>query len=278
MLKPIRIFLILIITTLHAGYAQEWEMGGWIGASGYVGDLNPDNPAKFTDPAIGLNVRYGYSPYSALKFSMAYGTIRADDADSKHGHHRARNLSFKTPVTELALLYEFYFFNYSPGSGRYKFTPYVFTGIAAFIFEPTAEYQGSTVKLRVLGTEGQGTVLGAKSTYSNIALAIPFGLGIKYNFADNFNIGLELGYRNTFTDYLDDVSKTYVDRTVLATTNGQLASDLSDRSAEVMNGIYMGETNTMRGDPSRRDFYMFTGITFSYTITPIKCPDFKEMR
>jgi opacity protein-like surface antigen len=255
--------------------AQEWEFGTKAGMMGYIGDLNTENPLKFNRPAIAFDVRYGFTPFSGLKLSIMQGSISADDANSSIASQRLRNLNFKSSITEVALLYDYYFWPFTPGVGRYKFTPYAFVGIAGFLFEPQTEYNGNTVNLRDLGTEGQGTVLNTEEKYSNFALSIPFGLGIKYNFANNFNIGVELGYRNTLTDYLDDVSGNYADKTQLATLSSQLASDLSDRSAEVNNGTSVAETFTMRGDNTRRDFYMFTGVTLTYTLTPIKCPDFK---
>jgi opacity protein-like surface antigen len=248
--------------------AQEWEFGTKAGMMGYIGDLNTQNTFKFNRPAFGIDVRYGFTPFSGLKLSFLQGSVTADDANSTIASQKLRNLNFSSSVTEIALVYDYYFWPFTPGTGKYKVSPYVYFGIAGFLFEPTTEYNGNTVKLRELGTEGQGTVLNKDAKYSNFALAIPFGIGIKYNFADNFNIGLELGYRNTFTDYLDDVSGVYVDKTQLATLSSQLASDLSDRSAEVNNGTSVAETFTMRGDDTR-------SISLSYTLTPIKCPDFK---
>lgn len=252
--------------------AQEWEFGLNLGAMGYMGDLNPNNPLQFNRPAFSANVRYGVTPFHGFKLAYTKGAIAADDANSDIPAQKIRNLNFRSPIDELSLCYEHYFYPFFPGTPDLRFTAYVFIGLSAFRFEPQTTYQGSTVKLRELGTEGQGTSLNSDGKYSNTGMAIPFGIGFKYNVFNNFNIGLELSYRRTFTDYLDDVSKTYVDKAQLATFSGQLASDLSDRSAEVNNGVAVGENFTERGDPSRRDFFMFTGITVSYTLTPVKCP------
>lgn len=258
--------------------AQEWEFGTNIGAMGYMGELNRHNPLKFTNPAASINVRYAFTPFSGLKLSLTQGSVQGSDATSNQTFEKARNLSFKSNITELALNYEYYFLPFTPGSGKEKFTPYVFVGISGFLFDPTAEYNGTTYNLRELGTEGQGTSMNKDKKYSNMNAAIPFGIGAKYNFIDNFNIGVELGYRNTFTDYLDDISKNYVDNAVLANTNGQISAILSDRSGEINNGVNLGEAYTQRGDASRRDFYMFAGLTITYTLTPIKCPKITSYR
>lgn len=272
-LKKSLIYFLLFIPMV--GKSQEWEFGTKLGLMGYIGDLNTNNPLAFNRPAFGFNVRYGFTPFSGLNLSVLQGAVAASDADSDIPSNKLRNLDFRSNITEIGLTYEHYFWPFAPGTGKYRFTPYAFIGISGFLFEPKTDYLGRTVNLRELGTEGQGTPLNSAPKYSNLSYAIPFGIGIKYNVANNFNIGLELGYRNTFTDYLDDVSGTYVDKALLATYSGQLASDLSDRSGEINNGVNSGESFTMRGDDTRRDFYMFTGVTFSYTLTPIKCPDFK---
>lgn len=267
-----RFFILLLLVIAKFSSAQEWEVGTNVGMMGYIGDLNRNNILKFTNPAASINVRYAFTPFHGLKLSFTQGTVQADDKDSKFDYQKARNLNFTSNISEIALNYEYYFFPFTPGSGKERFTPYVFFGIAGFRFEPTTELNGVTYKLRELGTEGQGTSVNSSKKYSNTSLSIPFGIGFKYNFIDNFNLGLELGYRNTLTDYLDDVSKVYADKDVLENNYGIVSALLSDRSGELNNGLYIGETNTQRGDASRRDFYMFAGITLTYTFTPIKCP------
>ncbi len=43
-----------------------------------------------------------------------------------------------------------------------------------------------------------------------MALVVPIGVGVKYALNERMNLGFEVVYRYTTTDYLDDVSKTYV--------------------------------------------------------------------
>ena len=114
--------------------AQEWEFGTKAGMMGYIGDLNTQNPFKFNRPAIAFDVRYAITPFSGLKLSLMQGAISADDANSSIESQRLRNLNFRSSITEVALLYDYYFWPFSPCSGRYKFTPYAFVGIAGFLF------------------------------------------------------------------------------------------------------------------------------------------------
>ena len=48
--------------------------------------------------------------------------------------------------------------------------------------------------------------------YNLTQFAIPFGGGIKFRVSENVVLAYEVGFRKTFTDYLDDVSTFYVDQ------------------------------------------------------------------
>lgn len=56
-----------------------------------------------------------------------------------------------------------------------------------------------------------------------------------------------------FTDYLDDVSTVYPDKTLLLAKRGQTAVELSDRS--LIDGL--GAKDRQRGDSKGNDSYSF---------------------
>ena len=95
---------------------------------------------------------------------------------------------------------------------RYRFTPYVTFGIGAFSYDPYAYYQGQKVYLRPLGTEGQGyRGLSGSQILRKYGRLFSTGSGHEIQHqSQNINVGFEIAYRFTTTDYLDDVSKTYV--------------------------------------------------------------------
>ena len=112
-----------------------------------------------------------------------------------------------------------------------------------------------------LGTEGQGTTsFPNRKKYAITQLSIPFGGGVKIGVSENFNIILEYGLRKTFTDYLDDVSMTYVG-SPFPTEFDLLTMELSDRSLDgpQAEGI-------ARGDETNNDWYSFSGITLSFRL------------
>lgn len=262
MTHSIKVFIsIMLVSTLNS-YAQTWEVGVTGGALGYMGDLNQNNAFKLNHPALGLSVKRNFDSYWSLKLSALQGKISADESKSKYQQEIDRNLSFFSPITEGGLMVEFNFFDYGFEYLQKRFTPYLFTGITLTAFNPKTIYQGSTYELKYYYTEGQ-------EDYKTIAYSVPFGAGVKYNFGRYFNISGEIGYRNTNTDYLDDVSGLYPTAAELQDVTPQktdLRIALSDRSVNKI-----GVPGTQRGDFRKKDSYVFVGITLSYTFVSQKC-------
>ena len=62
-----------------------------------------------------------------------------------------------------------------------------------------------------------------------------FGIGVKWAFSERWNLGLEYAARWTFTDYLDDVSRTYkLTEICWIEENGILVYQLSNRTGEYL--------------------------------------------
>jgi hypothetical protein len=109
-----------------------------------------------------------------------------------------------------------------PRPARPWITPYVFVGVAVYHFNPYAyDTTGKKVYLQPLSTEGEGLPqYPGRKEYALTQLAIPFGGGIKFRITDRVVLAYEIGMRKLFTDYLDDVSNTYVSETVLLAAKG----------------------------------------------------------
>lgn len=239
--------------------AQSWEVGGFAGSSGYMGDINPADPSKFTDLAFGAQLKRNIDPYWSFKLNAVYGKIQGDDAVSSSEYQQQRNLKFYSVITEAGIQVEFNFFNYIPGVSKKRYTPYLFTGVAGVLFNPKTMYNGTEYQLADYDTEG--------ADYKTHAVSIPYGAGIKYNIIRNWNLIAEIGYRTALTDYLDDLSTIYPAKNNLINND---ARALSDRSGE-NTGIYYGAAGTQRGDFRKRDTYMFAGISLTYTFVSQKC-------
>ena len=248
-----------------AVYCQKIHLNFFGGIANYKGDLqyNPKSGKQisFKQPnfAAGLGFEYEISNKLYARFGITMGKIGADD--KRQQGQQQRNLNFTSPIFDVSLGAEYYILD----PYTHFVTPYVFAGAAYFHFNPYTEVTpGQKVYLKPLSTEGEGFVDGRKP-YNLSQFAIPFGGGVKLSLSDDVRVGIELSLRKTFTDYLDDVSTTYVDENLLLANKGQQAVDLAYRGDEVGAGPYPAD-GTPRGTLAAKDWYYFTGITLSFRL------------
>lgn len=292
-------------------------VGFSINALNYYGDLAPlpskfSTDISFTKPGIGISFFHRFGPRYTLVGQFMYGTLKGADAESAKGGfdgdaRKLRNLSFRNRIQEVSLTAYFDLFeNEGTYISRVKWTPYAFIGIAVFHHNPQAiapknyldgtpdPKAGQWVDLQPLGTEGQYSTLSSTDVnygikpYSLIQAAIPFGVGGRFRLNEVLDLWADIGFRYTFTDYLDDVSKNYVDLGVF--TQGDptnptklLAQAMSYRTNEVatptmsypgrdgktynvVNGYGSEFKDNWRGNKSNRDIYMVTSIKITYIL------------
>jgi hypothetical protein len=256
---------------------QEGEFGIGLGAAHYFGDLN--TRANVNRPKIAGSVffRKNFSNYISARIAASYARVGYSDIYNKDNEYmNRRNLSFNSNVWELALQGDFNFFRFMPGEPGFNFTPYITLGVGAFSYDPFAYLGKEKIYLRSLpvGTEGQGSALYPdRKPYSTMGICIPFGAGIKYSLNERFNIAFEVLHRYTNTDYLDDVSKTYVDPSVfpanpdLSPSQGLL---LSDRSGEV--GEPIGLPGRQRGNSKQKDQFITAMFHLTFNLQSYRCP------
>ncbi|SMO65231.1 type IX secretion system protein PorG [Solitalea koreensis] len=259
------VFITALLLTAYKVNAQKYEIGILGGVSGYKGDINQFNYFKFTDPAFGLVFRNNFNLRNSLKLSLTHGKVRGEDAKSGVSDQIQRNLQFSSSINEVSAQYEFNFFKFNPFEDGQKFTPYLFTGLSVFNFDPKAE---DGVRLQPLGTEGQG-LANNSDKYSLTQFAVPLGIGFKANLKGQFNIFSELGYRYTFTDYIDDVSSYYANLSMSPNSTTQF---YADRSLEA--GYPANKPGTQRGDLNKKDMYMFGVVGISISFVSSRCPKF----
>lgn len=260
----------LFLTLPFAMYSQMkgWELGGWLGASHYFGDLNTNYRLNRPHPAGGIDTRYNFNDRLAVRLGASYGRISAYDSDSKNVYERRRNLSFRSDVVDAAMLLEFNFMPYMHGHRDYYFTPYVFLGPAIFFYQPQAELDGTWYNLAKLGTEGQFR----GEEYGTTQGALAYGLGFKVDLSYRWSVGVELSARKVFTDYLDDVSGVYADWRDIRSVHGDVAAALSDRSVEPQ----IGQPGRQRGNGKNNDAYAFLGVSLHYYFGEIRCPSYNR--
>ncbi len=229
-----------------------------------MGDLNNQSILGRVRAAGGAFVRLKFGDRWALNIGGSHGHLEGGNPDCMAW----RNLSFKSPLTEGTLRMEFNFWPHSLSGADFHWTPFIFGGFGFFSFNPMAQWRNPTTgetnwhELQPLGTEGQG--LGRypdRAHYSLLQLSMPFGVGIKMMPSKKVTIAMEYGFRKTWTDYIDDVSTTYVDAELLRSTYGEVSAALADRSVE--GGGVANAPGIKRGDDSLNDWYSYFNISIA---------------
>lgn len=277
------------------------EIGIGAGSAIYRGELAPISQlvqpiAPLPRWNVGINYMRHLTPYFSVRASFTWIRLVGDDytynKDNPNLHpvQFHRNLHFRNDLKEIAVsgIYQFFPETARP-SQRPSLTPYATLGLALVAHNPQARLPtrtsgdalGAWTDLQPLGTEGQGQA-GYAKPYSLIALAIPVGVGLRWKLNQSLNVSAELSFRYTFTDYLDDVSGLYPNRSDLPNEQSAMLSDRRYEPTDARTGqsrtfelasLTNVSTNVRRGLPGN-DIYILTHLAVHYLIpTPVKCPN-----
>lgn len=251
---------IAMMLQLEAQQLSTFHVGLFGGTSTYSGDFveRPIDLLTEMSPAVGLAARYTYGKHFSGRLQLTYGRISGSDLNAESNLRRLRNLRFRSPVVEVALLPEYNIKHFLLKKTGYVITPFVYAGVAGFYFNPQAPYDNEWVNLQPLGTEGQG-LSGEMDKYDRFQISVPAGLGVRFKVNEMLSIAWETGVRFTFTDYLDDVGGVYPDAGVMA-ERGPVALALSDRTSEYTGLPSDRRAGDIRGTQNN-DLYIFSGFS-----------------
>ena len=256
-----------LLFSVHVGaqslksFKPGHEIGGFIGTSYYLGEINQNTHFKNTQPAFGGVFRFYKTSFLSIVLAGTYAKIEGNDAQSSNDFQIDRNLSFSSSLLEVRVGLEFNFFNYkSPYYQRFG-TPFFGIGAGVLSFNPKAtDATGNNVPLQPLSTEGQGTSASDKEPYKLITATVPVEFGYRFRIKQGISGTFSYGLRVALTDYLDDVSGFYPDQSILTKEVSAQATYFSDKRL----GNTKGTSGGQRGNPNTLDMYFVTslGITF----------------
>lgn len=222
--------------------AQSYEIGGGIGTAVYSGDMIRKIDTRQSGLQGTLFGKRNFDNVWSLRVGvnlaelMAADSIRPIDAlaSLRQGHFTGR-------VTELSAIMEFNFLDYVNHKSEFRFSPYAFFGMGyAFVNAKGRMNAGTPVQEYRTGT-----------------LVIPFGGGLKFLLTNQLNLALELGFRPTTSDALDQLDSTLPALPRYETPPGPDPKAL----AKSLNF----------GNPNSKDWYYFLGLSVSYTLTKARC-------
>jgi hypothetical protein len=273
-----------------------WETGISMGPIVFMGDLggNPgvgkpllkDYNIPSTRYAFGAYITCYPQPWLGVRFMINHGVLYGSDAltNAKSGEElsrKNRNLDFRSQLNEGLLMAEFMptiFLEDEPGQYIGKIRPYGILGIGVFHFNPQGSYtdslgNSSWVYLRPLHTEGEGFAEYPKrKMYSLTQINIPMGIGAKYYMNNKITLSAEILHRKTFTDYIDDVSTTYIDPSLfykyLPYGQAVIADNISNKSPMRNAPDSPYQPGAKRGDSNRDNAYFSFNIMLGIRIGP----------
>lgn len=277
-------YLIFGISMMLSSVAkgQQWEVGINGGATGFMGDVNPDNPFYLKNASGGFFLKRNFNSTWGVQLAYNYVQLYGNDKDDKDPYRNARGHLFYNKVHELALRGDFNFFRYIPDKEFNRYTPYLFAGLGAIKHNPYVNIKdGGKHNLADLQLQENNSI-------KKIAPFVVVGTGFKYNIKGPWTIGAEVGYRTVFNNDIDNISNKYpqysaVDavrlpeefRTVIASGDPTIPSEYEPNALWLNlaypNGDYSTYQGKAKGHGRKRDGYMTVGFTLSFTFLDKRC-------
>ena len=214
--------------------AQINEVGFFVGGSNYIGDVGLTNYISPNKPAFGLLYKWNISTRHAFRISYTQSKITANDLDSNEPSRYGRKYHFENSIKEVSLGLEFNFFDFDLHKIEKKVSPYIYSGI-------------SYLKYDELYLSGTSIVRNNKSSNSR---ALPIILGVKSNITPNMILALEVGARSLFN--------------IKKILRYKLADNLDGSNPKDESLKKFGNTNN-------NDWYVFSGLTVTYTFGKKNC-------
>jgi len=287
------------------------EVGLGLGPMFFLGDLGgnqgvgqstwlKDVQFPLVNLSKGLFLNVYLAEWLGFRLAVNHAVIEGYDSTIKdkngdEAFRKARNLAFKSSVLEgyaaLEISPTVFLEKYDGLLGKIR--PYGLIGIGVFHFNPKGEYyapNGSAkwVALHPLSLEGQGFAeYPDRKQYSLTQMELPMGFGFKYFIKENMFIGIEVLHRQTFTDYVDDVSTNYIDPSLfskyLTPEQTAMALQLNNRqNFSPTNPTRIGTgPDPQRGDPTQNDAFFSTIFRMGWRLNhmsselkQLRCPTF----
>jgi len=204
--------LLILNFVLLSSYSQIWkqqryEVWGAVSVFQYFGDCGgtsssnnlmglKDISISANRPGLSLGAIYRADKRWYLQVSNSFGFFTQTDKGSRN---EIRNFSFNTVANETSIQGMYFFIKESDRSYSFTyrnalrgvnqlFSMYAFAGLGSLYYKVTPE---------------DALVNSSRFVNKHLSVVFPIGVGAKFTFTPSFSLGLELGRRWTFTDYLD---------------------------------------------------------------------------
>jgi len=205
---------------IPVSHAQLWKMRryelvGGVGPSFLFGDIGGFSHSEnilgirdlsFLQTRININGNFKYriTQEINIRLNLTYALLSAND---KRGSNETRGYDAITSIIEPSILCEYYFIknqaenSYIFVSGKGPMLTEIFKSLDFYVF---AGFGGVSYTVK-----GNDDLVDLGLPTSGFSTVIPAGVGATLIYTPNINIGVEIGGRYTFTDYLDGYTSQY---------------------------------------------------------------------
>ncbi len=229
----IKVILFLLMIAGGSVTAQFHEIGVFLGGSNYIGDVGTD---RFVDPnqlAYGILYKWNMTDRYSLRAGFTATTLSENEYGNSDINRFRRSFKIDNPIQEALAGIEINFTEFNLHDPTTIVTPYLFYGLSYFRFNQYYLTPNGPIDPPTYTNYGKDEKIG-----------IPLILGIKINPNPFLVLGLEMGARYTLTDNLDG-------------SNPQ--NEYADNPAYKFGNI------------GNNDWYLFTGLTISFTFGDLPC-------
>ncbi len=201
--------LVLFVSSFSILKAQSFEVGLSVGPSMYNGDISVTvgNFLPQTRFAAGLFGRYFFNSSFAARGNVYMGQVFGDEKNHGASAYRTqRGFSFKSSYTEISAQGEWHLlkidrdFSFSFTEEDPFITLYGYAGPAFTMFNNVTDFNVPNPIVEDVSADRD-------AIYSKSAFALMGGAGVRMQLNDRLAIGGEFGFRRSFSDYIDGISK-----------------------------------------------------------------------
>ncbi|MCE5346411.1 MAG: hypothetical protein LLG13_09010 [Bacteroidales bacterium] len=217
-----RPLLVILLICLFGPFseAQLWKMKKYeavagVGPSFFFGDVGGFSRKKNilgirdisylqTRFNLNINLKYRVNQNINARASLTYGILHATD---ERGSNEGREFESTISIFEPALIGEYYFIKNS-AENSYLFSKGRNPGILGF-FKTLDFYVFTGIGGLSYTLKENDLLLDRNLNKSGFTAVIPVGLGTTLVYSPDFNFGVEVGGRYSFSDYLDGYTSQY---------------------------------------------------------------------
>lgn len=200
------------------------------GLSTYKGDLTPSIQSSIFRPMGGVGISYRLSKSLSLKSELSYFRLKGELV-TKNSH-----VAFSSGNLEASTVFMYDIIkNKKSFAFRENNVPYFFAGLGLAYYNPMVTSFDGAQNLQII----------EKGKYSGVSMVIPVGVGMKIKINSVTDIMLELGYRQTVSDYIDNIRDVNPNK--------------------IIDGNSVQQTSAVSSNIFKNDGYYFTSVKIVYS-------------